>query len=182
MNKLMANFTLYKFQIDLSDIQRSFYETLDFRVAQHPSESMPYLLSRILAYIINYTEDLTFAPTGLHDPDAAAINLPDTQGGFNTLIEIGSPSARKLHKATKSARTVKVYTYKNPESLMAEIRAEKVHRAEEIEVYSLSPDFLTELAQYLKRDNRWAILIDDGSISVQVGDKSVSGELSSHRL
>jgi uncharacterized protein YaeQ len=174
--------TLYRFQIELSDIPRGIYETLDFRVAQHPSEALPYMLTRVLAYVLNTQEGLTFAPTGLHDPDAAAISIDSPNGGAELLIEIGSPSARKLHKATKTARHVKVYTYKNPESLMAEIRTEKVHRAEEIEVFSLAPTFLTELGGMLKRDNRWAILYDDGTISVQVGETSIAGELGMHRL
>lgn len=178
----MANFTLYRFQIELSDIPRALYQTLDFRVAQHPSESMPYLLTRILAYILNYSEELTFAPTGLHDPDAAAINIPEANGGFDTLIEIGSPSARKLHKATKSARTVKIYTYKNPIPLIEEIKTEKVHRATEIELYSLSTAFLSEVEPLLKRDNRWGILFNDGTISIQAGDASVSGELVTHQI
>lgn len=178
----MATTTLYKFQIELSDIPRSLYETLDFRMAQHPSESMPYLLTRILAYVLNYQDDLTFAPTGLHDPDAAAINIPEMNGGFNTLIEIGSPSARKLHKATKSAKHVKVYTYKNPLTLIEEIKTEKVHRAHEIELYSLAPHFLAEIEPLLKRDNRWGILFNDGTITIQAGDVAVSGELTLHQL
>lgn len=178
----MSSTTLYKFQIELSDIPRSVYETLEFRVAQHPSESMPYLLTRILAYILNYEEDLTFAPTGLHDPDAAAIGVPDVHGGFKTLIEIGSPSARKLHKATKSAKTVKVYTYKNPITLIEEIRTEKVHRASELELYSVSTNFLSEIESLLKRDNRWGFLFNDGTITIQSGNTSVSGELSLHQI
>lgn len=172
--------TLYRFQIELSDISRGVYDTLDFRVAQHPSESTPYMLTRVLAFALNTQEGLTFSPTGLHDPDASAISIDSPNGGHELLIEIGNPSARKLHKATKSARKVKIYTYKNPESLMTEIRNEKVHRAEEIEVFSLAPSFLTELADVLKRDNRWAILFDEGTISVQVGEKSIAGELVTH--
>jgi uncharacterized protein YaeQ len=173
--------TLYRFQIELSDIPRGIYETLDFRVAQHPSEALPYMLTRVLAFVLNTQEGLTFAPTGLHDPDAAAISIASPNGGSELLIEIGSPSARKLHKATKTSRNVKVYTYKNPESLMTEIRTEKVHRAEEIEVFSLAPAFLTQLSEVLKRDNRWAILFDDSTISVQVGETSIAGELGTHR-
>jgi len=178
----MASFTLYRFQLEVSDIPRGLYETLDFRVAQHPSESTPYLLTRILAYALNYQEDLTFAATGLHDPDAAAIAVPEANGGFKTLIEIGSPSARKLHKATKVARTVKIYTYKNPITLIEEIKAEKVHRASEIELYSLSMNFLSEIEPLLKRDNRWGLLFDDGTITIQAGDVSVSGELTVHPI
>jgi uncharacterized protein YaeQ len=178
----MANFTLFKFQIELSDIPRSLYQTIEFRAAQHPSESMPYFLTRILAYTLNFEEDLIFSPTGLHDPDAAAINIPDLSGGFKTLIEIGSPSARKLHKATKTAKTVKVYTYKNPLTLIEEIKTEKVHRGSEIEIYSLSPSFLSEIEPLLKNNNRWAVMFNDGTISIQVGDNSLSGELSAHTL
>ena len=174
--------TLYRFQIELSDIGRGIYESLDFRVAQHPSESLPYLLTRVLAFALNTQEGLTFAPTGLHDPDAAAISISSPHGGFELLIEIGSPSARKLHKATKTARSVKIYNYKGLESLMTEIRSEKVHRAEEIEVFSLPTDFLSALAQVLKRDNRWSLLFNDGTMTVQTGDTSISGELGLHQL
>lgn len=169
--------TLYKFQIELSDIPRGVYETLDFRVAQHPSEALPYLLTRVLAFVLNTQEGLQFSPTGLHDPDAAAMSVASPNGGQELLIEIGSPSARKLHKATKSTRKVKVYTYKNPESLIAEIKAEKVYRAEEIEIFSLDPAFLGKLAEVLKRDNRWGVLFDDGTITVQAGEESIAGEL-----
>ncbi len=174
--------TLYRFQIELSDITRSVYETLDFRVAQHPSEALPYMLTRVLAFALNASPGLAFAPTGLHDPDAAAISIALPQGGFDTLIEIGSPSARKLHKATKSARVVKVYTYKNGEHLMQELRSEQVHRLAEIEFYSFRADFLQQLAELLKRDNRWSLLFDTDQLTLQIGDTSISGELSTHRI
>jgi len=120
--------TLYRFQIELSDIQRSVYESLDFRVAQHPSEALPYLVTRVLAFALNSSEGLAFSPSGLSDPDTAAITIPDSFGGFRLWIEIGNPSARKLHKAAKAAKEVKVYTYKDPKPLIREIHEEKVHR------------------------------------------------------
>ena len=169
--------TLYRFQIELSDIPRGVYETLDFRVAQHPSEHMPYLLTRVIAFVLNSQEGLAFSSTGLHDPDAPALSIPDSYGGNKLVIEIGSPSAKKLHKATKTSKEVKVYTYKNPDLLMRDLREEKIHRAEEIEFFSLSTQFLDELAAILKRDNRWSVLFHDGRISVQIDEKSFSGEL-----
>ena len=164
--------TLYKFQIELSDVTRGVYETLEFRVAQHPSEHLPYLLTRVLAYALNFQEGLAFAPTGLHDPDAPAILIPE-----KLVIEIGNPSAKKLHKATKSTPSVKVYTYKNPDRLMNELREEKIFRAEEIEFFSVAPEFLDELSGLLKRDNRWGLLFDDGVMTIQVGEVSVTGEV-----
>ena len=60
---------------------------------------------------------------------------------------------------------------------MSELREEKIHRADEIEFYSFSAEFLEELALVIKRDNRWDILFDDGSVTIQVGELSISGEL-----
>jgi uncharacterized protein YaeQ len=174
--------TLYRFQIELSDIHRAVYETLDFRVAQHPSEHMPYLLTRVLAYALNSQEGLEFSATGLHDPDTAAINVLDSQGGFNLQIEIGSPSSRKLHKATKASKAVKVYTYKTPERYMIELREEKIYRAEEIEFYSFPSDFLEELSQVIKRDNRWALLFNDGVVAIQIGEQTISADIGIHRF
>jgi uncharacterized protein YaeQ len=155
---------------------------VDLRVAQHPSESQHYLMTRVLAYVLNASNELVFAPTGLHDPDAAAIQIPEANSGFKLLIEIGSPSARKLHKATKTSREVRVYTYKNPASLLEEIRTEKVYRAQEIKIFSLSTLFLDELASKLKRDNRWAILFNDGTLTIQIGEESISTELHEHSV
>ncbi len=45
---------LYRFRLHLSDVDRSVYEELDFRLALHPSESLAFLLTRMLAYALNY--------------------------------------------------------------------------------------------------------------------------------
>ena len=41
--------TMHHIEVALSDVDRGVYEALDLRVAQHPSESMRYLLTRTLA-------------------------------------------------------------------------------------------------------------------------------------
>ncbi len=108
---------LYRFQIELSDIDRSVYESLDFRIAQHPSETAPFLLTRVLAFALCYEQNLEFSPAGLGDPDVPALSSKGLNGVTNLWIEIGNASARKLHKASKSAKEVKVFTYKKSRSL-----------------------------------------------------------------
>ncbi|WP_439645266.1 YaeQ family protein [Geotalea toluenoxydans] len=51
---------IYKATIELSDIDRGRYETLQATVAQHPSETAERLLARLLAYAIFCEDDLTF--------------------------------------------------------------------------------------------------------------------------
>ena len=52
--------TIYNVDIDLADADRQVYETLVLRVARHPSESEAYLLTRVLAYALEYTEGIAF--------------------------------------------------------------------------------------------------------------------------
>lgn len=161
---------LYRFKIELSDLEKGSYQSLDFRVAQHPSESLPYMLTRVLAYCLSYEDGIEFSSQGLGDPDAAAISVPTANGNPKVWIEIGNPSARRIHKASKTAGIVKIYTYKDPQVLLNELNSEAVHRKEELQIYSLSADFLTQLENVMQKDNKWNVINMDGAIMVN-GEK-----------
>lgn len=176
------NTSLYRFRINVSDIDRNFYGDLDFRVAMHPSEAFPYLLTRVLAYALCFEAGLDFSNGGLSDTDAPAISLPDPQGGQSLCIEVGNPSVRRLHRTSKSSRRVKVFTYKNPEALLRELGSGNLHNAEQIEIYSIGSSFIEQLEAMLDRDNRWGLLRNDGAITVSNGNDSVSSELKRHSL
>src|SRR5579859_1018315 len=64
--------TVYHLEIDLSDVDRGVYETLDLRLARHPSESKHYLLTRALAYCLFYEEGIAFSK-GLSTTDEPAV-------------------------------------------------------------------------------------------------------------
>jgi len=162
---------LYHFEFDLSDIDRGVYETLDFRTAQHPSETAPYLLTRALAYALSYREGLEFTPGGLNDPDGAALHALGEHGSVDLWIEIGNPSARKLHKASKATKQLAIYTYKNPELLLEEVRSNNIHRSSEFEIYAFDPKFLQSLEKHLEKNNRWTLLFQEGQLDVSIGEE-----------
>lgn len=168
---------LYRFQIELSDIDRGVYESLDFRVSQHPSEALSYLLSRTLAFALSYQSNLEFSPKGLSDPDGPALQVKNDNGVIETIIEIGNPSPRKLHKLMKAVKQVIVYTYKNPRLLINEIKSNEVHRSEEIEIYPLDPKILLDLENHLQKNNLWSMLIQDGRLNIEIPSHSFTMEL-----
>lgn len=172
---------LYRFHIDLSDIDGGVYKPFDLRVAMHPSESRPYLITRLIAFVLNDMEFLEFSPGGLSDPEEPALRAATPHGDIRLWVEIGNPSARKLHKAAKAARLVKVYTYKDPEMLLKEIRDNKVYHAEDIQIFSLNPRTLEALGATLERTNKWAIMLHEGVLNVTVGEKTESTELVKHQ-
>ncbi|MDG0816592.1 YaeQ family protein [Bdellovibrio svalbardensis] len=170
--------TLYRFRIDLSDVDRGVYDLLDFRVAMHPSESMQYLLTRVIAFALNSQQDLEFSPAGLGDPEVPAMRVEVLGSGRISLwIEIGNPSPKKLHKAAKAAQTVKVYTYKDANLILRECAGENIHQAEKIAIHALDYKFLDKIAEGIQRDNKWSLLHHDNSITISWGEQSETSNI-----
>lgn len=168
---------LYRFQIELSDIDRGIYESLDFRTAQHPSETPPYLMTRALAYALSFQEGLEFSPAGLGDPEAPALRALGNHGVIDLWIEIGNPSARKLHKASKAAKQVVVYTYKDADVLVDDIMRNNVHRAAEIQIFAFNQKFLTLLEKQLSKNNRWSVVLQQGHLDIGSNGQSIATDL-----
>jgi uncharacterized protein YaeQ len=169
--------TLLRFKIELSDIDRATYETLDFRLAMHPSETPAFLLCRVLAFCLNFREGLEFSPGGLSDTDEPAIRALHANGAQELWIEIGNPSAKRVHKGSKSAKAIKIYTYKDSRAFLQELEAATIHRKNELEIYAFDPRFLDRLAAHIERDNRWTIVHVEGALTISIGDVSEQGEV-----
>ena len=174
--------TVYRLQIELSDVDRGVYEALDLRLARHPSESMPYFLTRTIAYALLYEEGLAFSKGGLSSAEEAPLSVRDLQGNLRAWIEIGTPSADRLHKASKSSPRVVVFTQHDPRLLIRAAGTRDIHKADQIEVYALEPRFLDQLGELTDRNARWTLLHNDGVLYVTVGTASVSGAVTKHAL
>ncbi|MBC7421170.1 MAG: YaeQ family protein [Bdellovibrio sp.] len=168
---------LFRFKIELSDLEKSSYRSLDFRVAQHPSETLAYLLTRVFAYALSYEDGIEFPPGGLSDPDSPAVRVVSRTGDVLVAIEVGNPSARKIHKVSKASKKLKIYTYKDPQVLLNEMATEQIHRRNEIEIYSIPISFLDRLAEKVKKENRWTLIYMDGSIMVNGEDLTEGCEI-----
>jgi len=172
--------TVYHLQIELSDVDRGVYEALDLRLGRHPSESMSYLLTRTIAYALLYEEGI--AKGGLSSTDEPPIAIRDLQGNLRVWIDVGTPSADRLHKASKAAPRVVVFTQHDPRLLAKEAATRAIHKVEQIEVYALEPAFLDQLGALTDRNARWTLLRNDGVLYVTVGDETASTAVTKHAL
>ena len=168
--------TIYNIRIDLADADRGVYESLDLRVARHPSESEEYLVTRVLAYCLEYTEGIAFTK-GVSDPDEPAITVRDLTGGLQAWVEIGSPDAARLHKACKASARVAVYTHKDPEQLLRNLAGERIHRAEALEIYAVDRPLIAALVARLDRRMDFAASIDDRELTISIGNDTLSGSV-----
>jgi uncharacterized protein YaeQ len=167
--------TLYSFDIELAHVDRGVYETLAFRVARHPSESEDFLLARVLAFCLEYTDGIQFSPQGLSAPDEPALAVRDPSGMLRVWIDIGVPDAARLHKAAKAAPRVVVYTHKDPTRLVRLLEGERIHRAEALELYAIDREWLAAWVTHLARRMVVSLTITDGQLLLTMGETLLSG-------
>jgi uncharacterized protein YaeQ len=158
--------TIYNVDIDLANADRGVYESLALRVARHPSESEEYLVTRILAYALEFHEGIAFSP-GLSDPDEPAISVRDLTGAIQSWIDIGIPDAARLHKASKVAPRVVVYTHKDPAQLV---------------MYAIDRRLIGALAARLERRLSFGLSMNDGDLYISIGTDTLTGGVVRHRL
>lgn len=160
--------TIYTFDIDLADADRAVYQALNLRVAQHPSETPDYLLTRVLAYCLEFSEGIGFSK-GLSDPDEPAIFVRDLTGALQVWVDIGLPEPERLHRASKAAPRVAVYTHKEATQWAARIRDAKIHRVEKLEAFAFEREWLNAIVSRLERRMKFSLARSEGEIYFTLG-------------
>jgi uncharacterized protein YaeQ len=158
-------------------VDRGVYEALTFRVARHPSESAEYLVTRVLAYCLEYTDGIGFSKGGLSDPDEPALFVRDAAGALRTWIDIGVPDAARLHKAAKAAPRVAVYTHKEPTRLVRLLAGERIHRKESLELFGVDQALVADWAARLERRMTLHLSVADGHVYIVDGETMLSGTI-----
>jgi uncharacterized protein YaeQ len=172
---------VHQFQIGLSHVDRGVYETLELRVARHPSESEEFLCTRVLAFALERRPGLAFS-RGLSDPDQPALEVRDLTGRLEAWIEVGAPDAARLHRASKAAPRVAVYTHQDPARYWASLAGERIHRAGALELYGFDRGFVAALVERLERRMDIELSVSDGTLYLTLGGEVRSGALLAHRL
>jgi uncharacterized protein YaeQ len=167
--------TIYNIEIDLADADRAVYETLAIRVARHPSESEEYLVARVLAYALEYEEGIAFSPGGLSEPDDPPIAVRDLTGALQAWIEIGTPDAARLHRASKAAPRLAVYVHKDPRAFLDRLVGERIHRSDEMRLWGLDRALVAALVARLERRMGFGLTVSDHELFVSIGDETLHG-------
>jgi uncharacterized protein YaeQ len=166
--------TIYNFDVELADADRHVYESLALRVARHPSESEEYLVARLLAYLLEYGEGIEFS-RGVSDPDEPAIAVRDLTGAISAWIDVGTPDAERLHKASKAAGRVVVYTHKDPAQYLKQLAGARIHRGEALELYAIDRALVHALVARLDRRVAFSLSVTDRELYLSIGSDTLTG-------
>jgi uncharacterized protein YaeQ len=173
--------TIYNLTVELADIDRGVYETLDLRLARQPSESAEYMLMRLVAYCLEYTEGIAFTQ-GVAAGDEPAVCVRDLTGQVKAWIEVGLPDAERLHRGSKLAGRAAVYTHRDVDQLLAQYASKKIHGAADIPIYALNRRFVEEVAGLIDRRSTLSLSITDRELYVTIGARTLSSSLIEHRI
>jgi uncharacterized protein YaeQ len=172
--------TIYNFDVELADTDREVYETLAVRMARHPSESEEYLIARLLAYLLEFTEGIEFS-RGVSSPDEPAIAIRDLTGALRSWIEIGTPDADRLHKAAKLAQRVVVYNHKDPAQFLKQLAGRKIHNADALELYAIDRVLVSALVTRLERRLGFSLSVTERELYVSIGPDQLTGRVDTLR-
>lgn len=173
---MAPNATIYHLEIAVSDVDRGVYEPLDLRVARHPSETMRWLLLRTIAYCLSHEEGIAFSKGGLSASDDPPIEIRDPTGLLLAWIDVGSPSAERLHRASKAARRVAVFT-SDLAAVRREAAARTIHKADDVEVWVVSSGLLDGLERAVGKSAKLELLRTEGAIYVTIGGETIEGTI-----
>ncbi len=168
--------TVYHLEIVLSDADRGVYESLDLRLARHPSETMRYLVARTLAYALLFDENIAFSK-GLSTTNEPAVWVREGDGRILLWVEVGNPSADRLHRASKAASRVVVFTYDAPDRLRQAVSGERIHQAERIELVGVPTAFLDAVGEATGRHESWELTHTGGQLYLTIDGRTFEGAL-----
>lgn len=168
--------TIFNFIVELADVDRGVYETIDLKVAQHPSETAEYMVVRVLAYCLEYAEGIEMT-RGLSTTDEPAIWIKDPTGRISAWIDVGAPAAERLHKASKLCDRVAVYTHRDLRQYLPQLAEAKIHRREEIPVYAFERAFIDGIVQQVERRTKLALSVTERHLYLEIAGQTLTCEL-----
>ena len=142
--------TIFNLGTELADVDRGVYATFRLKLARQPSETLEYMLTRYLAYCLEHTDGIALTE-GIAAGDEPAVLVRDLTGRITAWIEVGAPTAERLHRGSKQAARTAVYTHRNVTQVLAELDGKGIHRAPEIPVYAFERGFIGGIAAVVPR-------------------------------
>ncbi len=166
--------TVYKAELEISDIDRGYYATHSLTLAQHPSENNRRLMARVIAFALLAHERLEFG-RGLSNSEDPDLCQRDLTGMIERWIELGQPEEADIRKACGRAQQVVLVTYSGSS---AEIWWNKIEsalsRSKNLTVIDLDSSEVEATTRFLQRTMRLQFMIQEGLCQLLSGDESLS--------
>jgi uncharacterized protein YaeQ len=172
---------MHTFSVQLADVDRGVYQEITLRVPRQSSETDEFMLTRVLAYCLEFEDGIAFSE-GIASTDEPAVLVRDPTGRLTAWIEVGAPDAARLHYGSKLADRTAVYTHRDPAKVSAPWAGKPIHRSEEITLHSFDRGFITTAATALERRNTLTLSITERQLYLELNGTTLTSGIHDHPL
>lgn len=163
---MAPNATIYKVELQVSDMDRQYYAEHNLTLAQHPSETAGRVMVRLVAFALYAHERLQFG-RGLSTEEDPDLWQKDYTGAIERWIDLGQPDEARLRKASARAQQVVVVNYGGASAdIWWNKNAAALQRLRNLTVIAIDPANVAELAAMLERSMRLTAMIQDGELQL----------------
>ncbi len=165
--------TVFKAELQISDLDRNHYHNYHLTLARHPSETDRRMMIRLLAFIMNASEQLEFAK-GLSRGEEPDLWQKSLSGEVELWIDLGQPDEKRIRQACHHTEHVIIYTYNSRSATVWWQQIEhKLTRFHNLTVINLADEMVDKLAQLAERTMRLQVTIHDAIIWITSDEQAV---------
>ncbi len=167
--------TIIKAELQISDMNRHYYEQHSLTMAQHLDESNLHLMGRLIAFALFAEENLEFSK-GFFELSEPAIWKKSYSNDLELWIDLGTPEEKRIKKACSLADRVVLFSFSDKsEKWWSQIET-KLSRLQNLTVFTLPEAKVEELANLLERTMQVAVTIDGNQVWITIGEVMVELE------
>jgi uncharacterized protein YaeQ len=164
--------TIFKAELQITDMDRNYYQNHALTIAQHPSETNERMMIRVLAFAIYASESLQFTK-GLSADDEPDIWQKNLRDEIELWIDLGQPDEKRIRKACGRAQQVVLFTYGGSSAdIWWKKISDKLTRFDNLTVISIAQAETDLLASMVERTMQLQCTIEQGQIWLSMDDKS----------
>lgn len=165
--------TIFKAELQVSDMDRNYYQSHVLTIARHPSETDERMMVRILAFALHAHEALAFGK-GLSADDEPDLWRKDLTGAIELWIDVGLPDEKRIRKACGRAAQVVIVSYggRGAELWWGQVSS-LLERFRNLTVINLPADTGQVLTGMAQRNMQLQCLMQDGQMWMGDQDERV---------
>ena len=171
---MAPNATVYKAELQVTDMDRHYYASHNLTLAQHPSETDGRLMARLIAFALFAEERLEFG-RGLSNDEDPDLWLRDYTGDVELWIDLGQPDESRIKKASGRALKAVVFGYNgNAFDIWWGKNESALARFKNLSVVDITEAELDAATGFLQRGMRLTAMIQDGELQLMSDAETVS--------
>lgn len=169
--------TIFKAELQISDMDRNYYGDHSLTIARHPSETDERMMVRILAFALHAHEALVFGDS-IGNDDEPSLLQKDLTGAIQVWIDVGQPDEKRIRKACGRAAQVFIFSYggHGADVWLNQIR-NSLERSKNLTIMNLPGNAPQDLARLARRSMKLQFTIQSGQVWVTDDKETVHLDL-----